>query len=565
MVSHAHGQGYADAHFIIPETVRSVDYGAGPYYTSHGNLNTAGYVEFSTFDNIEKSRLQLEAGRYGTLRALLMLDLLKKARDKQSAYLAVENYYSNGPTINKQHLKRLNVFGKYQRALSSRTGLTVALSLFKSSWDASGQVPERAVASGLIDRFGSIDPSEGGNTQRHNANVVLSHQFSNQTKWENQFYFSHYKFDLFSNFTFYLKDTVNGDEINQAETRILYGFQSRLNKKFSSGDWLMHSYFGAGIRHDDINDNKLTRVVKRQFLRYTKWGDIRETNLYAYAQQTATTGKWFLDAGIRVDQLYFAYKDKLETAQAPSQAKAILSPKLNVQYTVNEKLQLFMKTGKGFHSNDTRVVVANSGQEILPAAYGYDLGFSVKPGRNLFLSFSAWSLYLDQEFVYVGDEGVVEPSGKTKRQGLDLVARYQFSKALFANLNLNFTQPRARGAAKGQDYIPLAPLATSTGGLFYKREHGFNGSLTYRFISDRPANEDNSIVAKGYTLLDAAVNYTQPRYEVGIAIENLLGAEWNEAQFATESRLMNEPAPVTELHFTPGTPFFIKMKLALFF
>lgn len=565
MVSHAHGQGYADGHFIIPETIQTVDYGAGPYYTAKGNLNTAGWVEFSTFNNIEKSRVQLEAGRFGTMRALFMLDLLKKAREKQSAYLAVENYYSNGPTLNKQHLKRFNLFGKYNLALSTRTELTATLSSFKSSWDASGQVPERAVASGMIDCFGSIDPSEGGNTQRHNANVIVSHQFSNQAKWENQFYFSRYKFDLYSNFTFYLRDTVIGDGINQAETRNLYGFQSTFDKRFIAGNWLMHSRFGTGVRYDAVNDSKLTRVVKRQFLGYTKWGDVRETNLYAYAQQDASIGKWFLDAGIRVDQLHFAYIDKLDPAQAIPRTKAILSPKLNIQYTVSQKLQLFMKTGKGFHSNDARVVVANNGQEVLPAAYGYDLGFAVKPGHNLFLSFSAWNLWLDQEFVYVGDEGIVEPSGKTKRQGLDLVARYQFHKNLFATVNLNFTKPRAQGVSKGQDHIPLAPLITSTGGLFYKRENGWNGSLSYRYISDRPANEDNTIVAKGYTLLDAAINYTKPGYEMGIAIENLLGVKWNEAQFATESRLMSEPAPVTELHFTPGTPFFIKMKLALFF
>ena len=176
-----------------------------------------------------------------------------------------------------------------------------------------------------------------------------------------------------------------------------------------------------------------------------------------------------------------------------------------------------------------------------------------------------WNLYLNQEFVYVGDAGIVEPSGKTKREGIDIVARYQFTKNLFANANINFTRPRARGEAKGQDYIPLAPTATSIGGIFYKKQTGFNGGINYRYIKNRPANEDNSVIAKGYFLLDASLNYSQPKYEIGVSFENIFNVEWNEAQFATESRLMNEPNPVTELNYTPGTPFFAKVKLAVFF
>ncbi|HMU73095.1 MAG TPA: TonB-dependent receptor [Ferruginibacter sp.] len=165
----------------------------------------------------------------------------------------------------------------------------------------------------------------------------------------------------------------------------------------------------------------------------------------------------------------------------------------------------------------------------------------------------------------LSDAGVIEPSGKSKRQGIDLLARYQFSKKFFANANFNFTRPRAIGEPKGNDYIPLAPTFTSVGGIYYKSVQGFNGGISYRYIKDRPANEDNSIVAKGYFLLDASVNYTRPRYEVGLALENMFNTKWNEAQFATESRLYNETNPVNELHFTPGTPIYARVKLAVFF
>jgi hypothetical protein len=184
MVSHAHGQGYADAHFIIPETINNVDFGAGPYYTQHGNLNTAGYVSFSSYNNIPVSRIQIEAGRYNTIRTLAMIDLLKKNKDKQSAYIAGEFNYTDGPTINKQNFNRFNFFGKYNLALSDHTQFVATASSFKSKWDASGQVPERVVNAGPISRFGSIDPSEGGNTERHNVNFILAHTFSNGAVWK---------------------------------------------------------------------------------------------------------------------------------------------------------------------------------------------------------------------------------------------------------------------------------------------------------------------------------------------------------------------------------------------
>ena len=217
--------------------------------------------------------------------------------------------------------------------------------------------------------------------------------------------------------------------------------------------------------------------VKRQFLSNIMLGDVKELNAYAFTQQQATFGNWVIDAGVRFDYFHFNYLDKLNAAQMPAQGKAIVSPKLNVQYSISKAVQLYAKAGKGFHSNDTRVVIANDGKEILPAAYGTDFGVILKPTKNLLLNVAVWNLYLNQEFVYVGDAGIVEPSGKTKREGIDIVARYQFTKNLFANANINFTKPRARGEAKGQDYIPLAPTATSIGGIFYKKQTGLMAAL----------------------------------------------------------------------------------------
>lgn len=564
MVSHAHGQGYADAHFIIPETINIIDFGAGPYYTQHGNLNTAGYVAFSTYKNIANSVVQMEGGSFNTFRLLAMLDLLKKNKDKQSAYLAGEFNYTDGPTESKQAFNRFNVFGKFNLRISEATQFTASASAFKSKWYASGQVPERAVDAGIIDRFGSIDPSEGGNTERYNINLQTTTSLKKGLLWENQVFYSRYIFNLYSNFTFFLYDSINGDGINQAEKRNLMGINSKIKKQYFFGNTALQSTEGIGLRYDATKNSMLAHQVDRKFIDYVTLGDIKEANLFAFTEHQLSTGQWLFDAGVRWDYFSFSYFDKLNPQQ-PTQHKAILSPKLNIQYTVNKSMQLYVKGGKGFHSNDTRVVVANNGQEILPAAYGLDAGIILKPTKNLYLNIAAWYLHLDQEFVYVGDEGVVEPGGKTKRQGIDFIARYQVNKFLFANVNFNFTRSRAIGEPKGANYIPLAPVVTSTGGLYYKKSTGFNGSISYRYIKDRPANEDNSIVAKGYFITNATINYTKNQFEFGVILENLFNVKWNEAQFATESRLLHEPAPVTELHFTPGIPFLIKAKFAVSF
>lgn len=568
MVSHAHGQGYADLHFLIPELIGNIDYGKGPYYTQYGNLATAGYVSLQTVNTLDKSMVKIEGGQFNTIRSVVTIDLLSNQLKQKgtSAYIAAEGLYSDGPFVSPQHFNRGNLFAKFNTLLGANNKLSVIASTFTSDWDASGQIPERAVKSGLISRFGAIDNTEGGYTSRTNASAKLTSYINDHSTWENQVYYSHYNFSLHSNFTFFLKDTVNGDQIRQRETRDIMGYESKFTHATSLGAWNWQSMVATGLRNDITHNTELSHTVNRNtVLAYMQLGDITETNAWAFIDETLQKDRWQVNIGARLDYLHFHYTDKLTTGQLPDQQKYTVSPKLNLQYTINNKTQLYFKTGKGFHSNDTRVVVFNKGYNILPAAWGADWGVLLKPTPRLLINAAAWWLYLQQEFVYVGDEGVVEPSGKTRRMGIDVSGRYQFTNWLFADVNINLAKPRSLDAAKGENYIPLAPTATSTGGLNWQFKNGINGSIRYRYMHNRPANEDNSVIAKGYTVTDLTVNYTQKKYAIGLVIENLLNVQWNETQFYTTSRLKNEPAPVSEINFTPGTPFFAKAKLAIFF
>lgn len=570
MVSHAHGQGYSDLHFLIPEIVGTVDFNKGPYYADKGNFTTAGYASFQTKNALEQNMIKVEGGRFGTFRNVNAVNVVSTQNGDwhSNAYVASEYFRTDGFFESNQHFNRLNLMGKYNAYRGDKEALTIGLSTFNSRWDASGQIPTRAVADGAITRFGAIDPTEGGETSRSNAWIRYINTRPDGGIFENQLYFSKYDFNLVSNFTFFLNDPVNGDQITQSESRHIYGYKGSYVIESSLGSKNLRSEVGAGFRYDDVNDIHLYHTRSRkQFINDVARGDLDETNLFAFVNETLfINDRLSLNAAVRLDHFTFNYADALTSDYArQSVSKAVVSPKLNISYHASQRVNLFVKSGIGFHSNDTRVVVAQHGEEILPKAYGLDAGANFKLGDKLLLSTALWMLDLDQEFVYVGDEGIVEPSGKTRRKGVDLSLRYQALPWLYIDSDVNLTDPKAKGAPESEDHIPLAPTFTSIGGLSVKLRNGLNASLRYRYLGDRPANEDNSVVAHGYFLLDAVVKYTRKSYELSFSAENLLNEAWNEAQFDTESRLQNEVDPVSEIHFTPGTPFFFKAGISFFF
>jgi hypothetical protein len=568
LVSHAHGQGFADLHYLIPELVKSYDFGKGPYYCEHGDFTTAGYVGFHTYDVLKKNMVKLEGGQYNTGRAMAMINLLSdKAKQKgESAYIAGEAAYTDGAFDWAQHFNRINLFGKYNVNVSPKNKLTVTLSTFSSKWRSSGEIPERAVSEGLIGRFGYIESAQGGSTSRTNAIAKLTTSISDKLLLENQVYYSRYAFDLHYNPTFFAEDSINGDQLRQKETRDLFGYNGKLiNHATLNNNAILTSEIGAGWQLNKIYNSELSHTIhETTVLNYIQLGDINEMALNGFIDENLQLGKWLLNLGSRIDYLDFAYIDKLNPRQ-PSRSKVIVCPKFNVEYTINSAFQLYLKTGKGFHSNDAKVVIANKGNEISPAAYGADLGVNWKPIPHLFINTALWYIYLQQEFVYNADDGTTGPGDKTRREGVDVSARYQFNKWLFGTVDFNIAKARDIQAPKGNDYLPLAVPFSGTGGLDFKFHSGFNGAISYRYMKDRPANADNTLIAKGYFVTDFTANYTKHNYEIGLEIQNLLNTRWREAQFEVISRLKNETQAVDGISFTPGTPFFAKLKLAIFF
>jgi len=567
MVSHGHGQGYADLHWLIPEVVQGMESYKGAYSAEYGDLATSGAVRFITKDQIDNNIMDIEGGEFGTARYMTMLKM-PFSNNRISSYVAGEFYHTDGYFDNPADFNRYNVFGKSLFHIGDNSTLDLWVSGFASGWNASGQIPERAVAEGLIDRFGSIDPSEGGTTQRQNISLTFDNN-KDGTDFLTQVYFTNYGFKLFSNFTFFLVDSVHGDEIEQDDQRIMAGFRSEYSFNGQLGDIATNTLFGTAFRADDIN-TQLWHDEKRVRLSNTVNVVDHQEDMSFYSQEEFQFSPEFrVQGGLRGDYLIYNLNDlNPDTGSANLSGfvqQAILNPKLNVVFTPVSNLDIYLNGGSGFHSNDARVVVTNPSANTLARAVEEELGIRTLLFERLNLTASLWASHLESELVYDADNGTYNPAGASQRYGVDVGARWQLIRVLFADVDVNYAHGRFVDSAAGHNYLPLAPVLTSTGGLTYRDESGLEGSLRYRYMSTRPANSTNTVQTQPYIVFDATIAYKMERYKIGLTIENLFNTAWDEAQFDTVTRLKGESSPVENLDFTPGTPFNARLALNYFF
>jgi outer membrane receptor protein involved in Fe transport len=562
LVSHAHGQGYADLHFVIPELIEQVDFNKGPYFAEKGNFTTAGYVDLRTRRILDRSFVKVEGGQFETGRLVAAVNLLpSQARARnQHVYAAIEISGTQGFFDAPQDFRRLNGVLKYQGQVHSQHILHAMVSGFSSRWNASGQIPDRAVAAGTIGYFGAIDPTEGGQTHRTNAQLELISSAHDGGLFKNQVFYSNYGFELYSNFTFFKENPVEGDQIRQREQRQIFGYNGRYEKQNTLFGTSGRLEAGVQIRADLVEDVELSRTKLRSItLQPVQLGNVQEVNSAAFlAQSWNLRSNLQLTTALRYDHFSHQYKNTLENSDATTSTQ-FLSPKLNLNWQVSRNLELYLYNGRGFHSNDTRVAVKREGKTVLPAAYGTDLGVITKLGNRAILQAALWQLWLAQEFVYVGDEGIVEAGSPSQRLGLDVSLRYQIMGNLFTDFDLTYAQPRSLEVPDNERFIPLAPRFAGTGSLVFRQQKGLNASLRSRWLGDRAANETNTLIAAGYFITDLNCSYLFGHSEIGLSIQNLFNQKWKETQFETETQLRNETEPVSEIHFTPGTPFAAKL------
>jgi len=579
-VSHGHGQGYTDVHFVIPELVVGLDGYKGTHYAHLGDFATAGGVSLRLAEKFEESQAQLQIGQFGTVRGLVLES--PDLGDHWRAVLAAEYHQDDGPFQNSQKLQRLNVFLRATHDLSHRSRVSFTWMSYGSTWNASGQIPARAVCGegeeGLpaptifgapcLNRFGSVDPTEGGATQRHQGQLAFS------TAWEGadlnvMAYLVRYQFGLYSNFTFFRDDPVNGDQIEQTDDRTYGGLDIRLRRQFAYRGARFTTTLGTQVRLDGI-DNALYHDKARERLDPRVDARVGESQMGMYVEEDARLKKWLrFIVGARVQRIDVQVDDRLEASKkgagSGNHGATMFLPKFSATLTPIPQLDLYAAYGRGFHSNDARSVVTNrNNATLMTPANGYEVGFRLEPLKNLSISATAFWLDLASELVWVGDEGTTEVSGQSRRMGVELSGRYRLKNWLFADVDATLTKARYRGT---DEAVPLAPTRTFSAGIAARPTFGSwtpFAALRVKSIGDRPANEDESLIAEGFTIVDANAGVRWKNLEMAVDVQNLLGATWREVQFATESRMNYEPAPVTGIHYTPGWPRTVMGRAAVY-
>ncbi len=549
--SHAHGQGYADTHFVIPETIKQLDVRKGPYHVEYGDFATAGTVNFVTRESVEENIIQAAGGQFDTGRFLTMLS---PTRGGVRTLIAVESYFTDGPFTNPQNLRRFNGLAKLTVNPTPRSELAVAATHYSGAWNASGQIPLREVLAGRLERFGSIDPTEGGTTARTVGNLKYHWDMTPQSTVFASAYVQHYRLKLFSDFTFFANDPVNGDGIEQDDDRYVYG--GELAYQYRGRAYGMDGAAKIGVQAR-VDDGRVRLGTQRQrsAIATTTDVDLLETSYSPYLKLDVQPLRWLrFVGGVRGDFFHYDVRDRLTAGPGSTTGKvddARPSLKGNLVFGPWSDTEVFVNAGSGFHSNDARAVIMNPAGQTLPKASAYELGVRTKAAPRLDLRASLWLLDLTSELVFVGDDGTFEARGATRRYGTEVSARLAVTDWLLLVSDWTLTHAEFRGTGAA---VPLAPELTVRTDLIVRLPGGLESNLEMRYLGDRPAVEDRSATAKGYTVFDWTTRYRYKQVGVFVSIENLFNAQWREAQFFFASQLRNEAAPVNDIHFTPGVP-----------
>jgi len=566
--SHAHGQGYTDLNFIIPETIEGLDVYKGAYLPEYGDFATAGAVNFRTREAVSEGVVQSAGGQFHTQRHLLMFS---PTTDRVRSLIAAEGYYTNGPFQQDNRYFRGNLLGKATMNPSARSELSVTGTFHKSQWNASGEIPLRAVQDGSLDRFGAVDPSEGGRTMRGTGRLNYHYDTTSGGRFFANAYAQYYRFDLFTNFTLFQNDPVNGDGFQQSDRRVMYGGDIGYKQTARWFDMDGAATVGVQTRVDHIHA-RLGPQALRNPLGSTSDTDITEASYAPFFKLEVQPTPWMrLAGGVRSEVFTFNVRNRCQTCLAQASGSAdsgLVLPKANLILGPWWRTELFLNYGEGYHSNDARSAVTPVASP-LARAKSYEVGLRSRPwgSDGIELTATLWALDMKQELVFVGDEGTTEIRGASRRRGMEVGARGQVWGPVYFNGSITWTKAEFRNG----EAIPLAPEVTAYGALLLRWPEGLTSQLQATYLGVRPLTEDRSIRAPSWIDVDVSERYQIPiklahgRLEAFLFVQNLLNTKWEQAVFAFESRLKNEAAGVTDIHFVPGNPRMVMGGVAWYF
>lgn len=557
MPTHAHGQGYADANFLIPELISGVQYKKGPYYADEGDFASAGAVNINYVNLLEKPIAIAQGGTSSFGRALVAA-----APRMGEGFLlyAIEAGTNDGPWVRPDEFRKLNGVLRYTRG-DQRGGFSVTAMGYSAKWSSTDQIPIRAVSNGTISRFGNIDPTDGGKTSRYSLESEWQRN-SSDALTQAAAYALKYRLNLFSDFTYFLDDPVHGDQFEQADDRIVCGLRASHRWLQKIGDVATENVIGLQARRDDIRAVGLYHTQNRVRLGTTREDGVTESSAAIYAQSAVQWTPWIRTiAGLRADRYRFDV-DSSDARNSGRDAASMLSPKLTMIVGPWRNTELYANAGAGFHSNDARGVTIRvdpaTGEPAgrvtpLVRTRGAEVGLRSSPVQRLHVTASAWALDMASELLFVGDAGSTEASRPSRRVGVELATYYNLSRWLALDADYAYSRARFRDRDAAGDHIPGAIEGVASIGLNLVDFRNVSGELRYRYFGPRPLMEDNGIRSKASNLFNARIGYRiAPRVRLDLDVFNIFDARVSDIDYFYASRLPGEAASgVEDVHFHP--------------
>ena len=566
MRTHAHGQGYADLNFLIPEFVERLDYVKGTYLARNGDFSSAGSADFKLWNALPDGFATGEVGEYDFYRGVGGKSF---GLGGGTLTLGGEYNYYDGPWDRPEGFRRWNGLVRWFGG-DSDTYFSVTAMGGQTRWASSDQVALRAVDQGLISRWGSLNDTTGGNSQRYSLQFD-SQKVSNGQTTRARAYGVYYDLDLFSDFTYFLDDPVRGDQFEQSEGRVIYGGEvMRTWDKVLIFRRESQVTLGVQTRSDVIDDIGLYKTEGRRRHDVVRQDDVFEGSAGVYADSTVHWNDWFrTEAGLRGDLYYFDVDSDLP-ANSGDEWDGIVSPKLNAIFGPWRETEVYLNFGTGFHSNDARGVNTTvdpvNGEKVakvdpLVRTIGAEVGVRTQVVPALTSTLALWWLDSDSELVYVGDAGTNEAGPASRRYGVEWSNYWRPHDWLTVDGELALTHARFRDVG-GDDRIPNSIPVMFSGGVTLGREEGFFGSLRARAFAARPLDESGSIEGRPTFTLNGQVGYRRKSWEVALEALNILDRDDNDIEYYYTSRLAGEPADgVDDVHFHPAEPRMFRLKV----
>jgi hypothetical protein len=559
MHTHGHGQGYTDINFVIPELLDHIEYKKGTYYADEGNFSAAGAVDLRYRRSLDDALLSLTVGEDSYARALLAGS---SAVGDGNLLWGLDYGVTDGPWDLPEDLRRVNALVKYSHG--ERTdGYALTASAYDGRWLSTDQIPERAVDSGLLDRFGYVDPTDAGKSHRYSLAFDIARPLGDWNLAANV-YALDYQLDLFSNFTYGI-DPVNGDQFEQFDDRKAYGLHADLRRDTLFAGLPGQLRFGLETRRDDIGRVGLYLTDDRVRLTTIREDAVERLGLGFYVEQHLQATPWLrVIAGLRHDRADFSVHSDLD-ANSGSAADNITSPKLSLVFGPWAETELFVNAGRGFHENDARGTTitidpsdgATSADRVRPMvrAGGAEVGVRTALLPYTQLALTAWALDLDSELLYIGDAGATEANRASRRRGVELGVYVTPREWLTLDADLAWSHARFTEFDPAGDYIPGAVENVASVGVAVQHPSGWFGGARFRHFGRAPLIEDNNVRSDPTTLVNLEVGrHIGKRFSVSLAAYNLFDSSDNDITYFYESQLPGEAAPVEDRHFHPVEP-----------